>query len=213
MSQMTDKWIILDAMGVIFQEGDDVNVLLAPFIQERDPSISSERINDLYMEASAGHITALAFWEGLGMGDLYPDIEDEYLRKSFRLDHGFRQAVQDMKRKYSFAMITNDIAEWSAYLRDRYDMDRYFRSIIVSGEVGHRKPDHAIFQAFLDRSGAVPSDCVLVDDRPRNLHAASELGFRTILFMRPGIEVSFKPDAVICSFEELSDAVKWVFRG
>jgi len=210
---MSDKWILLDAMGVVYEESDDVGALLVPFIQQRDPSITAEQINDLYMEASLGHISAPAFWDGLGLGDFYPDIEDEYLRKNLRLDHGFRRIAQELKHEYSLAMLSNDVAEWSAYLRDRHDIDRYFSSIIISGEVGHRKPDHAIFQEFLNRTGASAPDCVMVDDRPRNLHTASEKGFRTILFMRPSIEVSFKPDVVICSFEELPDAAEQVFRG
>lgn len=209
---MSNKWVLLDAMGVIFEEGDDVNRLLIPFIRERDPSITGEQIDDLYMEASAGHITAPAFWEELGFGDQYPEIETQYLHKCLRLDHGFRTNAQKLLHKYSLAMISNDVAEWSAYLREIFDLDRYFRLIVVSGEIGHRKPNPAIFKNFLERAQAEAPDCVLVDDRSRNLHAAAELGFKTILFMRPDSEVSFKPDAVVCSFEELPDAVDAVFR-
>ena len=212
MAQMADKWILLDAMGVIFEEGDDVNRLLIPFIREHSPSADEGQIDDLYMEASAGHITAPAFWEELGLGDQYPEIEARYLSRSFRLDHGFRTNAQKLLHQYSLAMISNDVAEWSAYLREYFDLDRYFRAIIVSGEVGHRKPDPAIFKDFLERTQADARNCVLVDDRARNLHAAAELGFRTILFMRPDSEVSFKPDAVVCSFDELPDAVEWVFH-
>ncbi len=209
---MRTRWILLDAMGVIFEEGDDVNRLLIPFIQERNPSANEGQIDDLYMEASSGHITAPAFWEEFGFGDQYPEIETRYLSKCFRLDHGFRTIAQKLLHEYSLAMISNDVAEWSAFLREHFDLDRYFRLIVVSGEVGHRKPDPAIFQVFLERAQADASDCVLVDDRARNIHAAAELGLKTILFMRPDSEVSFKPDAVVCSFEELPDAVERVFR-
>ena len=77
--------------------------------------------------------------------------------------------------------------------------------------MGHRKPDHAIFAACLEKTGAQPEDCILVDDRWRNLHAASELGFRTIHFMREDSDAGFNPDAVVCTFEELPDAVSSVF--
>jgi putative hydrolase of the HAD superfamily len=210
---MSDKWVLLDAMGVIFEEGDDVNRLLIPFIRERDPSITGEQIDDLYMEASAGHITAPAFWQGLGLGDQYPEIEERYLSKCLRLSLGFRTNAQKLLHKYSLAMISNDVAEWSAFLRDWFDIDRYFRVIVVSGEVGHRKPDPAIFKNFLERAQAEARDCVLVDDRARNLHAAAELGFKTILFMREDSEVSFKPDAIVRGFDELPAAVDVVLRG
>lgn len=208
---MSDKWVLLDAMGVIFEEGDDVNRLLIPFIQERDPSITAEQIDDLYMEASVGRISARDLWRELGFGDRYPEIEGEYLSKCLRLDHGFRTAAQRLLHKYSLAMISNDLAEWSAYLREIFDLDRYFKAIIISGEVGHRKPDPQIFRIFLDKVQARASDCVLVDDRPRNIHAAHELGFKTIEFMREDSDLSPSADQVIYSFAELPDAVEKVF--
>ena len=42
------KWVVFDAMGVIFEVGDDTNDLLVPFVQEHH-RISKERINELYI--------------------------------------------------------------------------------------------------------------------------------------------------------------------
>jgi len=39
-----DRWIIFDAMGVIFEVGDDTNELLVPFVQERNREITREAI-------------------------------------------------------------------------------------------------------------------------------------------------------------------------
>ena len=48
------KYIIFDAMGVIFTVGDDTNDLLVPYILERNPQESREHINDVYIKASIG---------------------------------------------------------------------------------------------------------------------------------------------------------------
>ena len=41
---MAVKWVILDAMGVVYRVGDDVADLLVPYIRERQRNISSDLI-------------------------------------------------------------------------------------------------------------------------------------------------------------------------
>ena len=69
--------IVFDAMGVIFEEGDDTNNLLIPFIERECAYTDRPTIHHLYMEASLGHISSKEFWEQVG-GD-YPAIERRYL--------------------------------------------------------------------------------------------------------------------------------------
>jgi putative hydrolase of the HAD superfamily len=59
-------------------------------------------------------------------------------------------------------------------LHERYD------AVIVSGEVGIRKPDPAIYLVAADKLGLPTSACVLVDDVAANLPPAAELGMATI---------------------------------
>jgi putative hydrolase of the HAD superfamily len=60
------------------------------------------------------------------------------------------------------------------YLHERYD------AVIVSGEVGIRKPDPAIYLVAAEKLGLPASACVLVDDVAANLPPAAELGMATI---------------------------------
>ncbi|GAG49270.1 unnamed protein product, partial [marine sediment metagenome] len=83
------KWIVFDMMGVIFQVSDDVKNLLVPFIQRRNISVSSEKINELYRKASLGEISSYDFWSQLGFGSDYPDIEKDYLDSYLKLDVEF----------------------------------------------------------------------------------------------------------------------------
>ncbi len=55
---MLDKWIIFDAMGVIFTVGDDTNELLVPFVMERNKDLTREYINEVYRSASLGEISS-----------------------------------------------------------------------------------------------------------------------------------------------------------
>ena len=63
----------------------------------------------------------------------------------------------------------------NTYPRDGWE--DLFDTVVISGEVGLRKPDAGIFALVLDRLGLEPHQCVFVDDLPRNVQAAVELGF------------------------------------
>lgn len=60
-----------------------------------------------------------------------------------------------------------------------YPMDRLeerFDDIVLSGAVGLRKPDAAIYHLAARRLGVALTDCVFVDDLAGNVRAAAELG-------------------------------------
>lgn len=68
--------ILLDAMGVIYQSGDDVGELLIPFIRDKGSKVEVDVIENAYKRASLGLITANQFWEEV---DISSEFENEYL--------------------------------------------------------------------------------------------------------------------------------------
>jgi putative hydrolase of the HAD superfamily len=71
---------------------------------------------------------------------------------------------------------------------DLYPKDRFaqlFDAIVISGEVGLRKPDRAIFDLLLEQLQLPAAACIFVDDHPGHLQAAAELGFATLLHVTP----------------------------
>jgi epoxide hydrolase-like predicted phosphatase len=55
-----------------------------------------------------------------------------------------------------------------------------FDTLVISGEVGLRKPDPAIFRLAAERLGLEVGQCAFVDDIDRNVHAAAELGMHAV---------------------------------
>jgi HAD superfamily hydrolase (TIGR01509 family) len=51
-----------------------------------------------------------------------------------------------------------------------------FDAVVISGQVGMRKPEPEIFQHTLNLVGSKPADAVFVDDTPEHVRAAVELG-------------------------------------
>lgn len=64
---------------------------------------------------------------------------------------------------------------------DRTGWDAMFDEVVISGEVGMRKPEPEIFLHAADRLGLPVDACVLVDDLVWNVEAAQALGMGAVL--------------------------------
>jgi putative hydrolase of the HAD superfamily len=51
-----------------------------------------------------------------------------------------------------------------------------FDAVVISGEVGLRKPEPEIFVLALERIGLPAGECAFVDDLPHNVAAAARQG-------------------------------------
>jgi putative hydrolase of the HAD superfamily len=66
---------------------------------------------------------------------------------------------------------------------DRYDRTRFaelFDAVVISSEVGLRKPDPEIYALACERLGLPPERCVFVDDLGGNLKPAAAIGIATV---------------------------------
>ena len=82
------------------------------------------------------------------------------------------------------ALLTNNVREWESLWRSPL-VDDLFEVVVVSAEVGLRKPDPAIYTLTLERLGDSVSaeDCVFVDDLEINCEAARALGIQAVHFV------------------------------
>jgi putative hydrolase of the HAD superfamily len=67
----------------------------------------------------------------------------------------------------------------NTYPRDGWD--DMFDTVVISGEVGLRKPEPEIFKLTCERLQVAAADCVFVDDLEINVDAAGELGMTGVL--------------------------------
>jgi len=54
--------------------------------------------------------------------------------------------------------------------------DGMFDAVVISGDVGMRKPEERIYRHTIDLIGLLPEECVFVDDLQHNVIAAVEIG-------------------------------------
>lgn len=70
---------------------------------------------------------------------------------------------------------------WGTHTYPWDRLDQHFDAVVISGDVGLRKPDPAIYRLACDRVGRPPEACVFVDDLARNVEVARELGMAAVL--------------------------------
>jgi putative hydrolase of the HAD superfamily len=187
-------------MGVIYAEANDGLNLLYPFIVEKGGCKDIQEILRLYNAASRGILSSREFWVSAGID---PALEDEYLWRH-RLTEGLTEFLCAIRsRGMELCCLSNDVSEWSRKLRNRFKLDRYFGSFVISGDVGIGKPNPAIYMRMLEQTGYRPHDVLFVDDRLRNIEAANALGIRTVLFNPVPEEWHGHEYRIVKSFAEL----------
>ena len=96
-----------------------------------------------------------------------------------QLDEEMLTAVAAAKRAgIRTALLSNS---WGSegYPRDRFP--ELFDVVVISGEVGIRKPDPAIFDLTVERLGVQAQQCVFVDDLDKNIAVAEAAGMAGVL--------------------------------
>lgn len=97
--------------------------------------------------------------------------------------------VDILKRLKQAGYPVYGLSNWSAetfpYMRERHDFFDLFDDMVISGEVGHVKPEPEIFHILLDKIGKPANECLFIDDGLANIQQAQKLGFATIHFQSP----------------------------
>ena len=94
--------------------------------------------------------------------------------------------LKQLKRAgYALYGLSNWSAETFPYAREKYDFFNLFDDMVISGEVGHVKPDPKIFQILLDKIGRPANECLFIDDSLPNIHQAQQMGLGAIHFQSP----------------------------
>jgi epoxide hydrolase-like predicted phosphatase len=69
---------------------------------------------------------------------------------------------------------------WGTRRYDREQLSQLFDTVVISGEVGIRKPSPEIYEMAVSQLGIPAQSCVFVDDLPFNLEPAAKLGMATV---------------------------------
>jgi epoxide hydrolase-like predicted phosphatase len=157
------------------------HVIFGPYDRDTDHPWHRMERGELAIEVARDEIGALARERGAEV-DLF-----EFFMAIGAVSQGMIAPMIDCARRLKTdglrtAIVTNNIAEFSAHWRSTLPLDELFDVVVDSSQVGLRKPDPRIFALTLERLGGVePTRAAFLDDFPGNVAAARDLGFHAIL--------------------------------
>lgn len=111
-----------------------------------------------------------------------PVNPDGVLRRMFARveeDPAMWSLAEDLRAAgVTVALVSNSWGSGIAYPRER--LAALFAEVVISEEVGLRKPDPAIFHLALDKIGVQPERAAFIDDALPNVDGASALGIHGV---------------------------------
>lgn len=103
-----------------------------------------------------------------------------YVRNATLMEEA-KEVVQAIREKYKTGLITNGRTMIQYGKIDRLGLRNDFDVIVVSEEIGIKKPDPRIFEAALKKLEVRPDECIYIGDHPKNdIEGAGKVGMRTI---------------------------------
>jgi putative hydrolase of the HAD superfamily len=118
-----------------------------------------------------------------------PVVAEGLLKRMFAASV-LQEEMLDLIRELRQRGIRTSLLSNSWGARDGYPrhlFDELFDDVVISGEVGMRKPEERIFQLALTRLGLSPAECVFVDDVEGNIAAAQALGLLALHHKEPAL--------------------------
>lgn len=95
------------------------------------------------------------------------------------------EILTSLKSQFKLYLLSNTNENHYSWIQQNYDVSRHFDELILSYEIGHAKPDLAIYSEVMSRSGLEPAQCLFVDDLEDNIAAARSVGMKAVLFTSP----------------------------
>jgi len=155
-------------------EGLEPETMRAAF---RSDATARQLLYDLETGAIEPPAFSVALADRLGLAD--PTDLPQRLFAGVRADEAMIAEVRALHdRGVRTGLVSNSWGDATAY--DRALFAEIFDGVVISSEVGLRKPDPAIYELGARTIGLPPAECVFVDDLGGNLKPAAALGMATI---------------------------------
>jgi HAD superfamily hydrolase (TIGR01662 family) len=185
-----------------------------------------QRIKEYYSERDESYIEHTTFkilkqsLEDLGYNNISPGLLIRALERMYSISETRWRPAEDThsclrtlrKQGYCLGIISNaGDANNANRLIDRWRLRHYMDFVIISAEIGIRKPAPTIFQLALDNIGVSPEEAVMVGDTLRaDIKGAQALGIAAVWITRQADTdqnaadlATIVPDATIKKLHEL----------
>ena len=178
---------------------------------------------DLYLSSTDGKMKSpQEFWsqalkklrvpERKELLDDLEEVRSNHAPSMWRLFDGVPAILPALESKYKLALVSN-CAVGTDKLIENLGLTCFFNCIILSYQVGARKPDKRMYLEALRCLKLEAHECIFVADEISDLEGAKETGLKTML-VRQGPDTfreaknnNFKPDSQINQISEITKAL------
>ena len=160
-------------------------------IQDVEQYLSNYGQSDFFLEFEKGQINTQEFRAHIRQlaPQTLTDTQIDWAWCSFlvNIPNEKLELLLELKKKYRILMLSNTnplhievsaANEFARVGKTRFD---FFDKCYLSYEMGMAKPDAEIFHAVLADGKLNPSECLFLDDGPKNIEQAKQLGIQTYL--------------------------------
>jgi putative hydrolase of the HAD superfamily len=189
---MTDiKSILVDYGGVLFENPSNTEYI-ARIAEDIgiDPTRLKEGIygknRELWNRAKLGLISETDHWyeaeKNLQVSKSKLYWARHELFETAQVHDRFVDFLKSLHGHYSLGIVSNAIPAFMEAWRKLGFLD-WFDVVINSSLVKLAKPDPEIYMLAYKRLNLPPEACILVDDQPKNLTTASQMGFQVVHYV------------------------------
>ena len=125
---------------------------------------------------------------------------------------GALELLEEVSKHHTLGLITNGLKEVQRPRLINADMEKYFSVIVISGEIGFQKPDHAYFNHAYTKMGEPDKSRVLVigDNLHADIGGGLGFGFHTCWYNPAGSpgDPAIEPHFEIRALEHLQHHIR-----
>jgi FMN phosphatase YigB (HAD superfamily) len=172
------KAIIFDCFGVVISDTlqSTYEILGGDFYKDLDD------IREILRSSDSGEINS----SHAGIAELLGVSESTYTTE---ISSG-REVNQELlyyinntlRKKYKVGMLSNVGRGRLPEIFGFGFLERFFDTVIASGDVGFAKPEARAYEISADSLGVRLDECIFIDDRPEYIEGAQHVGMKTILY-------------------------------
>lgn len=123
---------------------------------------------------------------------------------SFEMVPGAEETLQSLYGRYKLAVVSNATSQLPRFALEKSGLIRFFQVVVVSRDLGVRKPDPEIFRYALEKLKVKPEEAIHVGDSIKHdVRGAKRAGIKVVWIKTEGEEVTEEPDHVIKGMTEL----------
>jgi HAD superfamily hydrolase (TIGR01509 family) len=173
--------IIFDCFGVIIS---DALKLFLEQLRANGRGAEADQVTEIVRANNRGIIMPadsnqqIADLLGITVDDYRSHIDQKEVKNTQLLDY-----ILELRKTYKTALLSN-IGIGS--LNRRFapgELDRYFDTVVVSGDIGHIKPEPEAYEIAAIRINAHLKNCIFIDDRTEYCAGAQAVGMQAICYI------------------------------